>query len=163
MSALGCVMRTVLTSGSSTGLTLPTRAGPSLASLRRTAAAPDAPSGGAWPELAGSAGCAALRAARPDPERPCDLLPLPPARPWPPCCSRSAGGSAGMPAADVTPSSAAGRSWVTSAAAAPAVTTSPATCAPHVASHREQGAHFQAGQLRPAGQETELEQHHDAG
>src|ERR1700734_623638 len=41
-SALGCVARTVLISGSSTGLAPPPRGAPSLASLRRTAAVPAA-------------------------------------------------------------------------------------------------------------------------
>src|SRR6202034_4635511 len=41
-SALGCVARPVLISGSSTGLAPPPRGAPSLASLRRTAAVPAA-------------------------------------------------------------------------------------------------------------------------
>src|SRR5580693_5324041 len=41
-SALGWVPRTVLISGSSTGLAPPPRGAPSLASLRRTAAVPEA-------------------------------------------------------------------------------------------------------------------------
>src|SRR5215472_14511495 len=61
MSAFGCVVRTVLTSGSSTGLTPPLRVAPSRASRRRTAAAPEAPdalSAGAWPAAPGAPGSA---------------------------------------------------------------------------------------------------------
>src|ERR1700689_5143669 len=51
-SALGCVARTVLISGSSTGLAPPPRGAPSLASLRRAAAGPAAAAPGSPEEPA---------------------------------------------------------------------------------------------------------------
>src|SRR5215469_5001384 len=185
MSAFGCVVRTVLTSGSSTGLTPPVRVAPSRASRRRTAAAPDAPSVGAGTAAAPSAGGLDRRVTRLAADRAADFL-LPPLRPapfqpggaavaasaeWSAVTGSDAGAvcscsstSSGMGAAGVTPTSAAGRSWVTSGPAVLAVATSPATCAPHVrrgiksiggrfgkcrapyvASHGEQSAYVQTG------------------
>src|SRR6516225_8325010 len=125
MSALGWVARTVLISGSSTGLIPPPRGAPSRASRRRTPAPP-------LPIPLGGAGVAAGEGAE--------------------AAAGGAAGGAGLAAADrararrgaatsrVTSvsspgtgdSSGPGADWVTSAAAAPVVATSPATCAPVV-------------------------------
>src|SRR6266436_1350730 len=87
-----------------------------------------------------------------------------------------------MGAGDVTPTSAAGRSWVTSGPAVPAVTTSPATCAPHVRRsnksidgrfrkcraaylglYGQQRSDVQPGQFCPTCEESELQQDDNTG
>src|SRR5215471_17578822 len=121
MSALGWVARTVLISGSSTGLIPPPRGAPRRASRRRTPAPPLLmPLGGAG--AADAAGdCAPAGGAGPvAPGRPRARRGAAPSRATP-VSSPGTGDSSG-PGAD----------WVTSAAAVPVVATSPATCAPVV-------------------------------
>src|SRR5215831_17690019 len=148
MSALGCVARSVLISGSSTGLVPPPRGAPSLASRRRTAAVPAAaalvsPAGvaraGRTPRarLGGAPGGDAASAG--------DAVSGGDAVPAGDAVSADGGWLAapGAAAAEATPPSAAGSScsvWsccpasarVTSVPAVLAVATSPATYAPHV-------------------------------
>src|SRR5215468_8543159 len=121
MSALGWVPRTVLISGSSTGLIPPLRGTPRRASRRRTPAPPLLmPLGGA--EVAAAEAGAADGAG---------WVAAPSAR------VRARRGAAASRATSVSPpgtgdSSGPGADWVTSAAAVRVVATSPATCAPVV-------------------------------
>src|SRR5262245_55402481 len=120
MSALGWVARTVLISGSSTGLIPPPRGAPRRARRRRTPAPPLMPLDGPGDAVAGGEGLAAGGAGPPAAER-----------------ARARRGAATSRATSVSSpgtgdSSGPGTDWVTSAAAVPVVATSPATCAPVV-------------------------------
>src|SRR5215472_3239428 len=116
MSALGWVARTVLISGSSTGLIPPPRGAPRRASRRRTPAPPPLDGAGVAAAGAGAAGGAGLVAAGRARAR----------------CGAAASRATSVSFPETGDSSGPGADWVTSAAAVPVVATSPATCAPVV-------------------------------
>src|SRR5215475_7918267 len=112
MSALGWVARTVLISGSSTGLIPPPRGAPRRASRRRTPAPPLLmPLDGAGVSAVAGAGSVVSGRVR---ARRGAAAPL----------------ATSVPSPGTGDSSGPGADWVTSAAAVPVVATSPATYAP---------------------------------
>src|SRR5580704_8065560 len=139
-SALGCVARTVLISGSSTGLSVVPRWAPSRASRRRTPT-PEAATSAAWPCTAATAARARLVLAGPlvcaVPTSAAAAAGLASAAA---AAGPSAGPGSGTPAAPASacPASVAGSvsrgasTRAASAALVPVVMTSPATGAPHI-------------------------------
>src|SRR6266567_2867749 len=130
MSALGCVVRTVLTSGSSTGLTAPPRGEPNLGRRRLTPGWPLPPAGTESAAAAQSACAGSCDSAGGGDEAPGAGRGL---------AGRTPSAPAGTPTAGVTrlPDTRGSLSpgprcpvaaWVTPPSAVPAVATSPATC-----------------------------------
>src|SRR5216684_1857649 len=193
-SAFGCVPRTVLMSGSSTGFMVAPRCAPSRASRRRTPT-PGAASV-AWPRTvplpepravrAGLAGAVLAGAVLAGACLACEAIALPSGGSELPLSARGSG----TPAA--TAASAGSASWVDVSAGAamaafvPVVITSPATRAPHIRPaisvlgrvkrlmacvrfpgpgrlDGQEGTDREVGELGPAVQEGQLEQHGEAG